>query len=111
MVDKRLGGLAATREVRKTERYDRWFRRLRDEQAKARITARIFAIASDHLGDAKGVGDGVLEARIMGKGPGYRLYFILKGSELVVLLAGGDKGSQRADISNAKLEAQALALH
>ena len=76
MVDKRLGGLAAMREVRKTERYDRWFRRLRDEQAKARITARIFAIASDHLGDAKGVGDGVLEARIMGKGPGYRLYFI-----------------------------------
>jgi putative component of toxin-antitoxin plasmid stabilization module len=87
MVDKRLGRLTAMREVRKTERYDRWFRRLRDEQAKARITARI-----------------------MGKGPGYRLYFILKGSELVVLLAGGDKGSQRSDISNAKLEAQALAL-
>jgi putative addiction module killer protein len=70
MVDKRLGGLAAMREVRKTERYDRWFRWLRDEQAKARITASIFAIASDHLGDAKSVGDGVLEARIMGKGPG-----------------------------------------
>ncbi len=47
----------------------------------------------------------------MGKGPGYRLYFILRGGELVVLLSGGDKGSQRADISNAKLEAQALALH
>lgn len=99
------------REVRKTERFDRWLRRLRDEQAKARIAARIFAIASDHLGDAKSVGEGVLEARIMGKGPGYRLYFILRGSELVVLLAGGDKSSQRADISNAKLEAQALALH
>jgi putative addiction module killer protein len=111
MVDKDLWGLAAMREVRKTDRYDRWFRRLRDEQAKARITARIFAIANDHLGDAKGVGDGGLEARTMGKGPGYCLYFILKGSELVVLLAGGDKGSQRADSSNAKLEAQALALH
>jgi len=99
------------REVRKTERFERWLTRLRDEQAKAKITARIFAIANDHLGDTKGVGQGVLEARIMGKGPGYRLYFILRGDELVVLLAGGDKSSQREDISNARLEAQALSLH
>jgi len=99
------------REVRKTERFDRWFGRLRDERAKAKIAARIFAIANDHLGDVKGVGQGVLEARILGKGPGFRLYFILRGSELVVLLAGGDKRSQREDISNAKVEAQALSLH
>lgn len=99
------------RQVRKTERFDRWLGRLRDEQARAKIAARIFAIANDHLGDVKYVGQGVLEARIMGKGPGYRLYFMLRGSELVVLLAGGDKSSQREDISNAKAEAQALSLH
>ena len=64
-------------------------------------------VAQRNLGDVRSVGGGVSEVRIQG-GPGYRLYFVRRGSDVVILLCGGDKGSQRRDIERAKRMAQEL---
>ncbi len=88
-------------EVRKSDTYEHWFRKLKDRQAQARINARIRRIAeSGYFGDVKSVRDGISEMRI-DHGPGYRIYFMQRGSMLVVLLAGGDKSTQDADIHKA----------
>ena len=81
--------------------FDRWLSRLRDCQAINRIVARLLAAEDGHLGDVRSVGGGVSEMRIQ-YGPGYRVYFITRGAELIVLLCGGDKDSQRRDIERAK---------
>lgn len=81
--------------------FDRWFERLRDRKAAARVQARIDRAGVGNLGDCKPVGGGVSEMRI-DYGPGYRVYFVQRGLELIVLLAGGDKGSQAKDIEAAK---------
>ena len=88
-------------EIQQTENYERWFRRLRDRQAKSRILVRIRRMSLGLIGDAKSVGGGVSELRIP-YGPGYRVYFCKRGNQLVVLLAGGDKGSQSRDIRKAQ---------
>ena len=80
-------------EVRQTEVYANWFARLRDRQARARIDVRIRRLSLGNLGDVRPVGEGVSELRI-DYGPGYRIYFVQRGSALVILLAGGDKGTQ-----------------
>lgn len=87
-------------EVRQTEVFAKWLLRLRDFRARARIQARIDRLEMGNAGDARPVGEGVSEMRI-DYGPGYRVYFIQRGSELIVLLAGGDKSSQPKDIQNA----------
>ena len=87
-------------EIRQTKVYARWFRRLRDRQAKVRIDARIRRLSLGNPGDVKSVGEGVSEIRI-DYGPGYRVYFVRRGEALVVLLAGGDKDSQQRDIRRA----------
>ena len=88
-------------EVRKTSVFQDWYDRLRDDRAKARIDARIDRIALGNLGDAKSIGGGVMELRLT-YGPGYRIYFARISKVVVVLLCGGDKGSQRRDIERAK---------
>lgn len=87
-------------EIRKTELFANWLNNLRDIQAKARVLVKIERLASGNAGDVKPVGDGVSEMRI-NYGPGYRVYFIQRGSELIILLAGGDKSSQSKDIKSA----------
>jgi putative addiction module killer protein len=87
-------------EIRKTVQFDRWLRRLRDRKVVARIQSRIDRLQLGLLGDVKPVGAGVSEMRI-DYGPGYRIYFLQLGQELVILLAGGDKRTQRQDIANA----------
>ena len=87
-------------EVRQTEVYARWFRRLRDRQARARIDIRIRRLSLGNPGDVRPVGEGVSEIRI-DYGPGYRVYFAQRGQTLIVLLAGGDKDSQERDIRRA----------
>jgi len=94
-------------EIRKTEHFANWLDNLRDIQAKARVMVRIERLASGNAGDAKPVGEGVSEMRI-NYGPGYRVYFIQRGSELIILLAGGDKSSQPRDIKAAVRLAQNL---
>ena len=87
-------------EIRQTEVYSRWFRRLRDRQARVRIDVRIRRLSLGNPGDVRPVGEGISEMRI-NYGPGYRVYFARRGQALVVLLAGGDKDSQKRDIRRA----------
>lgn len=87
-------------EIRKTAVFAKWIDGLRDIRARARVLARIERLAMGHAGDVKPVGEGVSEMRI-DCGPGYRVYFIRRGRELIILLAGGDKRSQRQDIQTA----------
>ena len=96
-------GLFTARSLRinKTEEFDRWLRNLRDQVAKRAINTRISRIAVSNFGDSKSVGEGVMELRIH-VGPGYRIYFTMVGSEVVLLLVGGDKSSQNQDIDKAK---------
>ena len=88
-------------EVIKSATFDRWIASLRDRKAVLRILVRIDRLAAGLTGDAKPVGEGVAELRI-DHGPGYRVYYIRRGSTVVVLLCGGDKASQRGDIAAAK---------
>lgn len=87
-------------EVVQSDTYAGWFDGLRDPQAKARINARIRRLSMGNFGDVKPVGSGVSELRI-GYGPGYRVYFAQRGPLLVLLLCGGDKRTQSADIKRA----------
>lgn len=87
-------------EIRQTDLFSKWLRALRDRQTRARIQTRIDRLQLGLAGDVKSVGKGVLELRI-DYGPGYRVYFTQKGPELVILLAGGDKGTQDRDIKTA----------
>lgn len=87
-------------QVRKTDVYAAWIDGLRDIQGRARILVRVERLAAGNAGDVKPVGEGVSELRI-DVGPGYRVYFTLRGQELVILLAGGDKSSQAKDIKTA----------
>jgi putative addiction module killer protein len=87
-------------EIRKTDIFEQWLLRLRDPQAVARINARIRRIELGNPGDVKPVGEGISELRI-DYGPGYRIYFVRHGKELVILLAGGDKRTQARDIDKA----------
>ncbi|EPL8322610.1 TPA: type II toxin-antitoxin system RelE/ParE family toxin, partial [Pseudomonas aeruginosa] len=78
-----------------------WESKLKDRRAKAVIAARIFRLANGLPGDVSPVGQGVSELRIH-YGPGYRVYFQQRGTEIVILLCGGDKSSQARDIEMAK---------
>ena len=88
-------------ETRQTLAFSDWLNNLRDVRAKTRIAIRIARIEAGLMGEVKSVGDGVSEVRI-DFGPGYRLYFTRRGEELIILLCGGDKGSQARDIAKAK---------
>ncbi|MGA8584075.1 MAG: type II toxin-antitoxin system RelE/ParE family toxin [Roseiarcus sp.] len=94
-------------EVRQTDLFRKWFAALRDVNAKRRIAQRIVRLQSGLMGDVKPVGDGVSELRV-DYGPGYRLYFVTRGAEVVVLVCGGDKHTQERDIKRAKLMAAEL---
>jgi putative addiction module killer protein len=94
-------------EVRQTETFARWFSALRDSRAQARILARIRRISLGNPGDVRPVGGGVSELRI-DYGPGYRVYFVQRGTAYVMLLAGGDKSTQDRDIALAQSLARNL---
>ncbi len=94
-------------EVRQTEEFSGWLHRLRDANAVARIVARIRRMEQGNPGDINNVGNGVMEMRI-DYGPGYRVYYLHRGSTVVILLCGGDKRTQPRDIQRAHKMAEKL---
>lgn len=88
--------------IEKTIEFDKWFRKLKDLRAKAKILFRIQKLETEeHFGDCKSVGDGISELRI-NYAKGYRIYFRETDGKIIVLLIGGDKSSQQKDIEKAK---------
>ncbi len=84
-----------------TEPFTEWLHKLRDKQAQARLRVRLRRLESGNFGDCEPVGEGVFELREH-LGPGYRVYLGRHGQKVVILLCGGEKKSQGADIKNAK---------
>lgn len=87
-------------EIRKTETFAKWLDGLRDIHARARVQVRVERLAEGNPGDVRPIGEGVSELRI-NYGPGYRVYYTMRGRAVVILLAGGDKRTQAADIKTA----------
>lgn len=94
-------------EVEQTSEYVAWYRSIRDRVVRVRVTVRIERLQLGNFGDAKSLGGGVHELRLT-FGPGYRIYFTRRGERIILLLCGGDKGSQARDIARAKQMASEL---
>ncbi|MDD5300337.1 MAG: type II toxin-antitoxin system RelE/ParE family toxin [Gallionella sp.] len=86
--------------IQTTEAFDDWLAGLKDRQAVRRVQVRIDRAEDGNFGDCEPVGEGVSEMRIH-YGPGYRVYFVQRGIEIVILLAGGNKSTQSKDIKTA----------
>jgi len=80
--------------------FDDWLTQLADARAQAKIATRISRLAAGNFGDSKSLGGGLYELRV-DWGPGYRVYYAMIGREIVLLLCGGDKRKQSADIERA----------
>jgi putative addiction module killer protein len=89
-----------TYHLAETDAFHHWLGSLKDRRAAARIVDRLRRASNGNFGDVKPAGSGVSEMRI-DYGPGYRVYFFRRGKELVILLCGGDKKTQKADIAEA----------
>ncbi|MBX8469257.1 type II toxin-antitoxin system RelE/ParE family toxin [Pseudomonas sp. RIT778] len=92
-------------EILRSSTFSSWLVKLVDSRARMRIQVRIDRMADGNFGDVKAIGEGISEARI-DYGPGYRVYFMQQGRQLVILLCGGDKSSQSRDIKQARLIAE-----
>jgi putative addiction module killer protein len=88
-------------ELKQTETFRKWERRLKDQRARAAIAARLFRLANGLPGDVAPVGDGISELRVH-YGPGYRVYFQQRRRRIIVLLCGGDKSTQDRDVKTPK---------
>ena len=93
--------------IRLTPQFEVWFGDLRDGMTKRRLLTRLRKASLGNLGDVKPVGAGVYEMREF-FGPGWRMYYLLRGDVLVVMLGGGDKSTQQNDINKAQVLAQTL---
>ena len=87
--------------VKRTKVYNRWFNKLKDLRARSKLNSRLYQIKNGNIGDFKSVSDGIFEIRIH-YGPGYRIYYMREGEEVIILLVGGDKSTQQKDIEKAK---------
>ena len=81
--------------------FDQWFDSLRDMKSQAAVDSRLARVRAGNLGDHKPVGEGVFELRIH-IGGGLRIYFAMQGAQIIVLLGGGDKSTQKRDIGRAQ---------
>ena len=87
-------------EIHTTKQFDYWFRSIKDFQSRARILTRMDQIEEGHFGDHKPLGRDLVELRFF-FGPGYRVYYTVKGNQVVLLISGGDKSTQQKDIKKA----------
>lgn len=88
-------------EIKRTSQFASWIDSLKDVVGRARILARIRRLGDGNPGDHRNLSDGISELRV-DVGPGYRVYYTQRGKQWVILLVGGDKGSQQRDIEKAK---------
>jgi putative addiction module killer protein len=102
-----MGYIRSMIEVRQTEEFSRWVRRLRDANAVTRIVSRIRRMELGNLGDSKSLRGGLMEMRI-DYGSGYRVYYVRRRTEIVILLCAGDKRTQQQDIKRARELAERL---
>ena len=93
--------------VRRLPEFDAWFATVRDSLTRKRLLVRLRKIQLGNLGDAKSVGKGVIELREH-FGPGWRMYCSRRGKTVIVMLGGGDKSTQAADITAAQRLAESL---
>jgi putative addiction module killer protein len=93
--------------VRMTEVYRDWINDLRDHAARARIQVRVDRLAHGNPGQHRNLSNGISELKI-DHGPGYRVYYAQRRRELMILLVGGDKSSQRRDVKRARELAENL---
>lgn len=94
-------------QIFKSQLYESWFDALRDRTAKGRIRARLDRLELGNPGQHRVLTKGVIEMKI-DFGPGYRVYYAQRGTLLILLLCGGDKSSQQADIATALTMATTL---
>jgi putative addiction module killer protein len=88
-------------EIITTNIFDDWFAGIKDIRSKARIITRFDRVKMGNLGDYKNIGGGLYEMRFF-FGPGFRVYFTLQHTRIIILLCGGDKSKQQKDIATAK---------
>jgi len=81
--------------------FDAWFENIRERHTRAKILTRLDRLKLGNFGDCKSLSDGIAELRIH-YGPGIRIYYSKIGNKIILLLCGGDKGSQAKDINRAK---------
>lgn len=93
--------------IRHLPEFDSWIAGIRDGKTRIRLAARLRKASFGLLGDVAPVGAGVFEMREH-FGPGWRMYYVLRGEALIVMLGGGDKSSQKADIHRARVLARRL---
>ena len=86
--------------IKRMPEFDAWLNEVKDTLTRKRLGLRLRKASLGNLGDVKSVGDGVWEMREF-FGPGWRMYYIERGGTLIVMLGGGDKSSQSADIAKA----------
>jgi len=94
-------------QIFRTRAFREWLLSLRDRRARVKIEQRVDRLEEGNAGDVKSVGDGILEMRV-DYGPGYRVYYVQRGSVCIILLCGGDKSSQKQDIQRAKVLAEQI---
>ena len=87
--------------IKPLQEFDDWLNGLKDKAARVRLLKRLVRVSAGNLGDVKSVGDGVFEMREF-FGPGWRMYYVQQGKVLIIMLGGGDKATQQADIEESK---------
>ena len=87
--------------IKSLPEFDEWLNGLKDKATRVRLLKRLVRVAAGNLGDVKSVGDGVFEMREF-FGPGWRMYYVQHGKMLIIMLGGGDKATQQADIEVSK---------
>lgn len=93
--------------VKRLDEFSEWLKGLKDELTRQRLNKRLRKAQLGNLGDVEPVGEGVFEMREH-FGPGWRMYYVQRGEVLIVMLGGGDKSTQQADIRRAAMLAKRL---
>jgi putative addiction module killer protein len=92
-------------QIKQDPKFEEFFAGIKDELTKGKITARLARLSLGNPGEAKGVGEGVIEL-VIDYGPGWRVYYVKVGLQFIVLLGGGSKKNQQSDIDAAKERAR-----